>query len=91
MSQNIINPDRRDPSRIRNKADIGLSRVDNIGVSDILDLTKDFTKDEVCRGDRYAEAELMEGISFEIPLCEFTENSTKLSIVVSFLKNDNIF
>lgn len=90
MSQNIINPDRRDPSKIRNKADIGLSRVDNVGVSDILDITKDLVKDEVCKGDRYAEQELKAGVAFEIPLCEFTENSTKLSVTISFLKDDEI-
>lgn len=90
MSQNIINPDRRDPSRIRNKADIGLSRVDNVSVSDILDITKDLVRDEVYSGDRYAERELDMGVLFEIPLCMFTDNSTKLSITVSFLKGNEV-
>ena len=91
MSQNIINPDRRDPSRIRNRADIGLSHVDNVGVSEILDLAKDLTKDEVCRGDRYAEQELINGVNFEIPLCNFTSESTKVSITVSFLHDDVVY
>ena len=89
MSQQpIINPEKRDPSIIRNKAEIGLSRVDNVSFSDIHNSIKEVIKDEVYRGDLYAEDELRELQRFELPICEFTSESTAFSIVVSFLDSD---
>ena len=90
MSRRIINSDRRDPSRIRKKAELGLSRVDNIGASELLSLAKDLFKNEVYRGDLYASTEIKENIAFELPLCEFTSNSTRFSVTVSFIGGNNV-
>ena len=90
MSKRIINSDRRDPSKIRKKAELGLSNVDNIGSSEILALARDLFKDEIYRGDLYASTEIRENIPFEIPLCEFTSRSTKFSVTVSFMSGTNV-
>lgn len=88
LQQPIINPEKRDPSIIRNKSEIGLSRVDNVSFSDIHNSIKEVIKDEVYRGDLYAKDELRELHRFELPICEFTSDSTAFSIVVSFLDSN---
>ena len=88
LQQPIINPEKRDPSIIRNKSEIGLSRVDNVSFSDIHNSIKEVIKDEVYRGDLYAKDELRELHRFELPICEFTSDSIAFSIVVSFLDSN---
>ena len=85
MSQFIVNPEKRDPSNIRNKAELGLSKVDNLSASELINLTSSVAKNKIYKGNIFAKEEIKNGIKFEIPLCMFTERATKLSIVISFV------
>ena len=47
MSQFIVNPEKRDPSNIRNKAELGISKVDNLSASELINLTSSIAKNIV--------------------------------------------
>lgn len=90
MSQ-IINPERRDPSFSRLKADVGLSKVNNVSLSEILVLAKDQIKEEVNRGDVYATQELSSSNRKPryIPLCRFKDNSSWANIIIGLVDSSS--
>ena len=82
----IINPERRDPSYLKNKAEFGLSKVDNVSSKDILRTTFDLLKDEYWRGEKYSLT--TEKTLF--PLCKFTTKSTRLTVLVGFYRDTDL-
>lgn len=84
MSQ-IINPERRDPSYLKSKADVGLSKVDNFSAIELQDMVHGALREEYAKGDIYGENELAETGELWIPLCKFTDSSSRATITIGFL------
>lgn len=86
MSQ-IINPERRDPGHIKNKADVGLSKVDNYSAIELQDMIHGALREEYAKGDIYGEKELLAEKSTDlwIPLCNFKDSSSRATITIGFL------
>lgn len=84
MSQ-IINPERRDPSYLKSKADVGLSKVDNFSAIELQDMVHGALREEYAKGDIYGENELTESGELWIPLCKFTDSSSRATITIGFL------
>lgn len=88
MSQ-IINPERRDPGYLKNKADVGLSRADNYSLSEIQDIVHGALREEYASGEIYRVDELLAGKSIEIPLIQFVSNGdSKASIFIGFVDSN---
>lgn len=84
MSQ-IINPERRDPSYLKSKADVGLSKVDNFSAIELQDMVHGALREEYAKGDIYGENEISSSKEFLIPLCKFKEISSRATITVGFI------
>jgi hypothetical protein len=88
MSQ-IINPERRDPSFLKNKADVGLSKVDNLSASEIQNMIYSSLREEYSRGEIYGQSKIQNHEAFLIPLCKFKDKSSRATITIGFLDKDN--
>lgn len=86
MSQ-IINPERRDPGHLKSKADVGLSKVDNLSAKELQDLVHGALREEYATGEVYAREELSKGEEVNIPLLKFIGRSSRATILLGFLSN----
>lgn len=77
-----INPERRDPGQIKNKASIGLPNVDNVSANEFIDVILDLVKSDI---NQEASYNITNSLSSRIvPLVQF-KDSGSFNIVFSFI------